>query len=127
MRHLLLIILAIISVEPARAQGKPASYQLTFEGKVSKLVYVQINGSTTQYTVLFFNGEKPFSTSQGWCFLSGISHDMDKRNLKGNRVYKNHRSPFMYLVFFSLKTHQWGVTARGGAPGSWAAVRCIKY
>ena len=100
---------------------------IEFKGKISVAVYFNAVGDTALKNVRLFANSKPFTISDGYCFLSGISHDMDQAELKHKRVYRNHRSPFRYQVGANRETGQWRVTIQGGGSGSYVGVRCVKF
>lgn len=108
-------------------ENKGDHFTLEFRDKVSRMVYVRIGGSTAPRYVKLFDGANPFTVTDGYCFISAISHDMDDKAIKRNRVYPNHRSPFQYHVGFTAESSQWGIGARGGAAGSYIGARCIKF
>lgn len=121
-------ILSLASVSfalPLLAQEQ--TFNLEFQGSVSRAFYVRRSGSTEPNVVLINDQGSPFTLNDGYCFLAGISHDMDEQQRKRERVYQHHRSPFLYHVGFDLETGNWSASAIGGAPGSWAAIRCVKF
>lgn len=118
-------LVSVFSTQPVSAQEQ--IFSLEFNGNVSKVFYVRRSGSTEPNVVSAHYKGSPFTVNDGYCFLAGISHDMDKQQRENKRVYQGHRSPFFYHIGFHLETAAWAASAIGGAPGSWAAVRCVKF
>lgn len=118
-------LVSMLVVQQVSAQEQ--TLELEFQGNVSKVFYLRRSGSTEPNTVTVFVQGSPFTVQDGYCFLAGISHDMDEQQRERERVYQGHRSPFLYHIGFNLETGNWSASAIGGAPGSWAAVRCVKF
>lgn len=121
-----LLFVVFLFMQSTSLHAQENRVQLEFFGSVSKQFRINIFGSTDVYTAMIYMGEEPFTTSDGYCYLTGISHDMDQQAVERSRVYTGHRSPFFYHIGFNETTLHWGVSAMGGAAGSSASFRCVK-